>query len=100
MARVPMVTRTFTTTKATCLCLNIITGEPYNEVFTLPRVYKDEKALLKKITSSYDNEEHKAVHVVSTETIETLYGMPEEEFIANARILPAREVETANTAEG
>lgn len=90
MARVPMVTRTIVTTKATVMCLNVQTGEPFNEVAILPRTYKDNEALLKKVKPLIDNDSVKAVHIVNSEEIETLYGMTEQEFIQYAKVLPPR----------
>lgn len=90
MARVPMVTRTIVTTKANVLCLDIVAGEPFNEVVTLPRTYKDDKALMKQVSKVIDNEERKAVHIVDKEEVETLYGMTEQEFIKLAQVLPPR----------
>lgn len=94
MARVPMVTRTIVTTKANVLCLDIVAGEPFNKVVTLPRTYKDDKALMKQVSKVVDNETMKAVHVVDKEEVETLYGMTEQEFIELAKVLPPR----SNTA--
>lgn len=90
MARTPMVTRTIVTTKATIMCLDVEAEEPFNKEVTLPRTYKDEKALLKKVRPLVETETVKAVHVVDTEEVETLYGMTEQEFIENAQILPPR----------
>lgn len=90
MARTPMVTRTIVTTKAIIMCLDVEAGEPFNKEVTLPRTYKDEKALLKKVRPLVETETVKAVHVVDTEEVETLYGMTEQEFIENAQILPPR----------
>ena len=90
MARVPMVTRTITTTKANVLCLDIVAGEPFNEVVVLPRTYKDDKALMKQVSKIIDNEQRKAVHVVDKEEVETLYGMTEQDFIQLAKVLPPR----------
>lgn len=90
MARIPMVTRTITTTKATVLCLDIVAGEPFNYVVTLPRTYKDDKALMKQVSKVIDNDTRKAVHVVDKEEVETLYGMTEQEFINLAKQLPPR----------
>lgn len=87
MARVPMVTRTIVTTKANVLCLDIVNGEPFNRDVVLPRTYKDEKSLMKAVSALIDNESEKAVHVVSSEEIETLYGMSEQDFINNAKVL-------------
>lgn len=84
MARKPMVTRTITTTKATVMCLDITKGESFTKVYTLPRTYADDKKLLAVVQKEYDTEELKSVHIVAKEEIETLYGMTEADFIANA----------------
>lgn len=96
MARVPMVTRTITTTKANVLCLDIVAGEPFNEVVVLPRTYKDDKALMKQVSKVIDNEQRKAVHIVDKEEVETLYGMTEQEFIKLAKELPPRGTSATN----
>ena len=80
----PMVTRTILTTEVTVLCLDLIKAEPFNKTVTLPRTYKDEKAMMKKVSAIIDNDEVKAVHVVDTKVNETLYGMTEEQFISMA----------------
>ena len=85
MARKPMVTRTITTTKANVLCLDIVAGEPFNTEVVLPRTYKDEKTLMKKVAEVIDNDRQKAVHVVDKEEVETLYGMSEQDFIQLAK---------------
>ena len=85
--RKPMVTRTFQTTKATVMCLDINAGESVTKVLTLPRTYKDDKKLLKAFEGAITEENSKAVHVVDTEVIETLYGMEEQKFIENAVVL-------------
>ena len=87
MARKPMVTRTITTTQTNVLCLNVVSGEPFNKVVTLPRTYKDDKSLMKQVSSVIDNDEVKAVHVVDKKEVETLYGMTEQDFISKASIL-------------
>lgn len=85
-----MVTRTILTTEVSVLCLDLIKSEPFNKEITLPRTYKDEKAMMKKVSALIDNDEQKAVHIVHSHVVETLYGMPEEDFIAAAEILPPR----------
>lgn len=87
MARKPMVTRTIVTTKVNVLCLDINSAELFNKVVTLPRTYKDEKKLLKKVEEVVNTDEVKAVHIVDKEELETLYGMTEQDFITNATIL-------------
>lgn len=91
MARKPMVTRTIKTTHVNVLCLNVQTGEPYNESFVLPRTFEDDKKIIKELEKTYNNDERKAVHVVDKEEHETLYGMLETDFIANAQVLPPRD---------
>ena len=85
-----MVTRTMQTTKVNVLCLNIEDGEPFNEVVTLPRTYKDEKSMMKAVSAIIDTDTVKAVHIVGVKVEEILYGMTEQDFIKNAQILPPR----------
>lgn len=92
-----MVTRTILTTEVSVLCLNLIKSEPFNMDVSLPRTYKDEKSMMKKLSALIDNDERKAVHIVRTEVKETLYGMPEEEFLIAAEVLPPRKVYTKTT---
>ena len=101
MARTPQVTRTFKTTVVDVLCLDIVNGEPFNEQVTLPRTYKDEKAMLKEVEKVINNDAQKVVHVVGFTVEEKLYGMSEQKFIENADELPPRKVygEAEETAE-
>ena len=90
MARVPMVTRTIVATKINVMCLDVQAGEPCNKVVTVPRTYKDDESLMKKVRPLIETETLKAVHIVDKEEIETLYGMTEQEFIEHAKVLPPR----------
>ena len=90
MARVPMVTRTITATKTVVLCLNIETAEPFNKEVTISGTFKDEKSMMKAAEKLLNTETEKTVHIVSSEEIETLYGMTEQEFIQKAQVLPPR----------
>jgi LytS/YehU family sensor histidine kinase len=87
MARKPMVTRTIITTKVNVLCLDVVSAEPFNKEVILPRTYKDEKKLLKKVEQVVNTDEVKAVYIVDKSEVETLYGMTEQNFIDNATIL-------------
>ena len=87
MARKPMVTRTIKTTKANVLCMDIQSAEPFNKVITLPRTYKDDKTLMKRVQEVVETDNIKAVHIVDKEEVETLYGMTEQEFIEKAVVL-------------
>lgn len=81
------------------MCLDIETGEPCNTIIVVPRTYKDDEALLKKVKEVLETETFKPVHVVSKEEIETLYGMSEQEFIEHAKVLPPRTVSEENVTE-
>lgn len=88
--RTPMITRTIQTTEVTVLCLDTVKAEPFNQTVILPRTYKDDKHIMKKVSSMIDTDDVKAVKVVYTVVKETLYGMSEDAFIAAAEILPPR----------
>lgn len=88
--RTPMVTRTITATKATILCVDTSAQETFQKEITLPRTYKDDKALMKAASSVLDDDTIKAVSLISTDVFETLYGMEEIEFIKYAKVLPPR----------
>jgi hypothetical protein len=92
MARVPMVTRTITTTEVTVMCLDVEKGEPINKDVTVSRTFKDDEKLLKEVKKIVETDAIKAVHIVDKREVETLYGMAEQEFIEHATLLPPREV--------
>lgn len=89
MARVPMITRTVVTTKATVLCVNIVAEETVTQVVEVPRTYTDDSKLLKAVKETLDSTLI-PIKVISTETVETLYGMTEQNFIERAEKLPPR----------
>lgn len=90
MARTPQITRTVITTKAKVMCLNILKGDSEVKEVILPRTYKNDAQVLKVAHKVIDNDEIKAVHILTTEIEETLYGMSEQKFIENAEKLPPR----------
>ena len=102
MARRQMVTRTILTTKVNVLCMDTVSCEACNIDVTLPRTYKDEDKLFKAVQKVVNKDAIKAVQVVSQETVETLYGMDEQDFIANALVLDnetRKPIATENTTE-
>ena len=90
MARVPSVTRTIQTTKCKVLCIDVENERPFTQEVVLPRTYKDERSMLKKIKPMLESETVKVVHVQDFVVESTLYGMTEEEFISVAQVLPPR----------
>ena len=99
MARVPMVTRTITTTKVNVMCVDVEAGEPFNKEVTVPRAYKDNESLLKTVKPLIETETVKAVHIVDKTEIETLYGMTERYFIEHAEVLPERATKPEKESE-
>ena len=89
MARVRMVTRTVYATVCECLCMNTDTAEVSKHEFILTGDV-DEKDRLKLVKKTYENGSLVIAKIVSVTTKETLYGMPETEFIKLAKILPPR----------
>lgn len=90
MARQPQVTRTIITTVANVTCYNLETKQVENRIVKLPRTYRDEKAMMKKIPVVINNPAIKPVHVDDFHVEEVLYGMSEEKFVSQAEILPKR----------
>lgn len=90
MARQPQVTRTIQTTVANVLCIDLVNEQPFTQIVKLPRTYKDERSMMKKLKPMLETDTVKVVHVQNFTVESTLYGMTEEEFIQKAQILPAR----------
>lgn len=84
--RVPMVTRTIKATKIHCLCVSLIDKTVSEQDFIISGTYKDEKALNKAVVKhSPAPDDVKIVNVISAETVESLMGMTEADFIAHAK---------------
>lgn len=91
MARARKVTRTIASTKVVVMCVNTETAVVENYEVTIAGVYSDDKKLMKAVTKVVETAVLKPVTVVSTEVIETLYGMDEQKFIEMAEVLPPRD---------
>lgn len=91
MARERMVTRTVAATEVNALCLNIETAEPFNKTVILSGTFKDKQAIEKVAKKAIDTDLEKCVAVVEYTEKETLYGMPEQQFIELAKVLPPRD---------
>lgn len=85
-----MVTRTVKASDVTILAVNLDTKETFEESVLLSTPMKDEKSIMKYLVKHYDDETKKAVSILNIDEIENLYGMSETDFIAQAKILPAR----------
>lgn len=87
MARKRMVTRTIESTKVTVMALEVETAEVCNKTYNLSGIYDNDAKLLKAVQKVYDSDTIKNVHVVASERIETIYGMDENDFLAQAVVL-------------
>lgn len=96
MARERMVTRTVVTTNFEVLTCSIDTANTIKQNVRLSGDWTKETntdKILKEIRKAYETEVIKVVAILNKgETEETLYGMPETEFIANAVVLPPRSI--------
>lgn len=100
MARARKVTRTISTTKVIVMCVDTETAKVDNYEVEISGTYKDDKKLMKEAAKVVETKTLKPVSVVSTEVIETLYGMDEQKFIEMAEVLPPRDKkEDADEAE-
>lgn len=89
MARVPVITRTITTTKVEMLAVNLTSKSTETVEVTLPRTYKDEQAMLKMANKRNENSTIKFVAVTGTPAVESKrWGMTEEEFIDKGHEFP------------
>lgn len=96
MARTPMVTRTIQTTKVVALCVNISSAQTSEKEYVLPGTFKDDLHILKALAKLVNDDNNKVVHIIHAEVYETLYGMSENDFIANAKVLPPRTVKESD----
>lgn len=93
MARKQIVSRTVVGVEVTVLALDCVKAEPVNVTYVLSGNYKckddtyDEKKIVKALKKSYETDDLKIAKVVNIVDCNKLYGMWEEDFIANAMLL-------------
>lgn len=79
-----MVTRTIISTKAKVLFLNPEDNSTKEVEVTIAGTFKKDSAVLNKLKKMYCGVTEEPIFVKSYEEVETLYGMEEGVFIANA----------------
>lgn len=89
MSRKRMVTRTVEQTTVQVMTLDVTTAEVQVCTYNIGGKYSDED-LLKKLQKLFQTDTFKLVHIETQRTEELLLGMPEDEFIRLAQVLPAR----------
>ena len=91
MARERMVTRTVETKEVEVMTVNTETAEVKVSVIVVGVDYNKATDTLKYLRKHHETETVKIVSVIK-ETVSTkLYGMPEQDFIRLAQVLPNRE---------
>ena len=85
--RVPVVTRTITSTTATVMVINPETRNVEDRDITIPRTYADNEAILKYIEKHSLITDVKVVSVVSTKVNTEVRRMFESDFIAHSEVV-------------
>lgn len=91
MANVRMITRTIEETTCKTLTIDLTTNETTIRNFVTGKV-KNPAEALSVIQRKFDNEKRKALYVLEMSVETKLYGMPEDDFIKFAKLLPNRTV--------
>lgn len=89
MARERMVTRTVEEAEVEVMYVQVSTQEVGKTTLKISATVGQEKAL-NYIHKNLQTDDMKYVAIISYTVHEILYGMPEQEFIARAKILPPR----------
>ena len=91
MAKERMITRTVETKEVEVMTVNTETAEVKIDVIVVGVDYNKATDTLKYLRKHYETETVKIVSVIK-ETVSTkLYGIPENDFIRLAQVLPNRE---------
>lgn len=88
MPRVPQVSRTVTITNVCVMCVDILTQKVIEKNITLPRTFRDNRMIMKKLISTNKDENIRFVHIKSVKIEHKVYVMPEEKFIKSAECMP------------
>lgn len=90
MAREKMVTRTIILTKCVVLALDTQTVEPSNLTVEVSGTFQNEEKLMKAVKAVAETDTLKIVQILTTETLEKLYGVSEQKFMEIAHELEPR----------
>lgn len=87
MARKPVVSRTLTTTVVQALCLDIASQTVEEVQYRLPRAFKNENVILKKLKKLYDTDDFRVEHVLRYYEEKHRYVMQELDFMNQSTII-------------
>lgn len=79
-----MITRTVESTVFDVFCVNVSTQTTETKTFKLAGRVKDADKALRKLRVEHETENVKIVYIVDSRLEQKLYGMTEEDFVANA----------------
>ena len=89
-----LITRTISERRYSVMCLNSETAEVSTEDFSMgSMIFNTQDAALRALQKKYNTPEKKLVSIVKTSSIDALYAMTEQCFIANA--IPVKDVKEA-----
>lgn len=81
--RKPLVSRTMIVSEVTAEIINIATEETEEKLYVLPRTYKDERKIEKKLITRIQPG-YKLIKILKVNIARYLYAMNEQEFIDHA----------------
>lgn len=99
MAREKMVTRSVIGTHVVAMVVDITAGTTQIQELNISGKYTEKEKVLKAVQKVVDNDTYKAVAVQDFKAFNTLYGMPETQFMELAQPLPELEAKRAEYAE-
>ena len=99
MAREKMITRTITETTVSVMGVNVADAKVDYADIKIAGEFTDNDAIMKHLKKHYETDNYKIVNIISVDTVDKLYGMPESEFIALAKVLPPRGTTADNETE-
>lgn len=82
--RKAMITRTVESTVFDVFCVDASTQTTETKTFKLAGRVKDADKALRKLRAEHETENVKLVYIVDSRLEQRLYGMTEEDFVANA----------------
>ena len=85
--KAPIVTRTFTTTRATILGLDIINAEPMNKDVDLAGHFDSEDKILKAAKKLIETDVFKVCSLVRCDEVIELRGMTVQKFLENSEVI-------------
>ena len=98
MVNVKMVTRTIEQTTADVMCVDTSTAQVAINSYTIGGSYTNDD-LLKKLKNFFETDGIVLVKIESQHTEHLLLGMPEEDFIRYASVLPPRQIKKESGVE-